>query len=166
MKIDKFLNERTAPHGIEVSAVKPKHKLLDMVVGVNDLYAAYGSKDIGRNEFSRQVEQLGAIRINEKIKVSGEVVRAYGFYLKLLPNGVEDLLDERERTHGSFKENALTAQNIKAAMRHSPNWHKLPQDYKEGLEMVATKLGRLLSGDWQEPDHLRDVVGYLTLLLR
>ena len=78
---------------------------------------------------------------------------------------IEDILEERERTHGSFRENALTAQNIKAAMRHSPNWHKLPQHHKEALEMVGTKLGRLLSGDWQEPDHVLDAIGYLTLML-
>lgn len=78
---------------------------------------------------------------------------------------VNDVLGERGSRYGKFSEHALITQNIKRAMRHSKNWHGLPDDMKEALEMVAHKVGRILNGDPDYPDNVVDIIGYMQLVL-
>jgi hypothetical protein len=59
---------------------------------------------------------------------------------------VDQILRERGSQYGTFCEVALVAQNIKSAMRHSPNWKRLPADMREALEMIAAKSARILCG--------------------
>lgn len=80
-------------------------------------------------------------------------------------DGIDKVLNERGSRYGKFSEHALITQNIKAAMRHSPNWNKLPEDMKEALEMVAHKVGRILNGDPEYPDNVVDIIGYMQLVL-
>ena len=54
---------------------------------------------------------------------------------------IDQILEERGSSYGDFGSQAIITQNIKAAMRHSPNWAKLPNDMKEALEMVAQHEG-------------------------
>lgn len=74
------------------------------------------------------------------------------------------ILTERGKRYGEFSGVSLVAQNIKSAMRHSDNWSKLPADAREGLEMVANKLGRILNGDPLYVDSWRDAEGYFKLV--
>lgn len=68
--------------------------------------------------------------------------------------------------YGEFKETARIAQNIKRALRDSPNWDKLDDVKKEALEMDATKTARILNGDPEHHDGWHDKVGYLRLVER
>jgi hypothetical protein len=77
---------------------------------------------------------------------------------------IDQILEERGTRYGEFVGVSLVAQNIKAAMRRSDNWAKLPADAREGLEMVANKLGRILNGDCLYVDSWRDAEGYLKLV--
>jgi hypothetical protein len=79
---------------------------------------------------------------------------------------VSDLLDEREKTHGAFYNVASMAQELKDAMRRGRNWKVLDDTERETLEMIASKIGRILAGNPHEPDHWRDVAGYATLIER
>lgn len=83
---------------------------------------------------------------------------------------VNEILDERGVRYSSngragYAEVALVAQNLKAAMKHSPNWNKLPADMRESLEMVASKISRILNGDMDYPDNVADIIGYMQLVL-
>lgn len=77
---------------------------------------------------------------------------------------INDVLGERGSRYGKFSEHALITQNIKRAMRHSKNWHGLPDDMKEALEMVAHKVGRILNGKFDYKDSWTDCVGYFKLI--
>ena len=79
---------------------------------------------------------------------------------------MSDLLDEREKTHGAFYNVASMAQELKDAMRRGRNWKVLDDTERETLEMIASKIGRILAGNPHEPDHWRDVAGYATLIER
>ena len=48
-------------------------------------------------------------------------------------------------------------------MENSPNWAGLPDHMKESLEMAAHKIGRLLNGNPNYLDTMRDIIGYLKL---
>ena len=78
---------------------------------------------------------------------------------------VDAILNERHNQYGTFAEQALISQNLKSAMRHSPNWQKLPADMKETLEMTATKMARILSGDFTYDDSWVDIAGYAQLIV-
>jgi hypothetical protein len=77
---------------------------------------------------------------------------------------INNLLDEREKTHGSFLEVSTVAQDIKSAMRKSKNWNDLDPRIQESLDMIGNKIGRLLSGNPLFEDHSDDIAGYAELL--
>lgn len=75
-----------------------------------------------------------------------------------------EVLEERQKVHGTFSVHSKVAQALKAAMRDSPNWDSLPADAKESLEMIQHKISRVLVGDANYEDHWRDISGYSTLV--
>lgn len=79
---------------------------------------------------------------------------------------VEGTLNARGERYGEFEEHARITQNIKRAMRDSPNWKGLDDAMKESLEMVAHKIGRILNGDPYYDDSWHDVAGYASLVKR
>jgi len=78
---------------------------------------------------------------------------------------MSDLLNNRAKTHGDYYRTAMMAQALKDEMRRGQNWKLLDDMQRETLEMVATKIGRILSGDPHEVDHWRDVAGYAQLIV-
>ena len=76
---------------------------------------------------------------------------------------IDDLLRDKEATHGNFDDTATVAQTLKAVMRRGRNWESLPNQSKEALEMIATKVARILNGDATDPEHWNDVAGYARL---
>lgn len=79
---------------------------------------------------------------------------------------MSDMLDARAKTHGDYYSTAGAAQELKDAMRRGKNWKALDDTQREALEMIATKISRILSGDPHEVDHWRDVAGYAALVER
>ena len=79
---------------------------------------------------------------------------------------MSDLLDEREKTHGAFMAVASKAQQIKDAMQGGKNWEELDDMQREALQMIASKIARILAGDYNEIDHWRDISGYSELVVR
>jgi hypothetical protein len=87
--------------------------------------------------------------------------------MRQLPNAptlADEILDDRQKTHGDFGEVAVIAQAIKTIIRGHAQLLSL--DQREALDMIATKIARILSGDPEEPDHWRDIMGYAALALR
>lgn len=77
---------------------------------------------------------------------------------------MSDLLNERQKTHGDFVWNAYVSQRMKdifRAMEHD----KLGNVHAEALDMIAVKMGRILSGNANHKDHWEDIIGYATLAL-
>ncbi len=79
---------------------------------------------------------------------------------------MDDIINERQKTHGDFYRVAGAAQELKDVMRRGKNWKILEDTQKEALEMVATKIARMLSGDHLYLDNVVDIIGYMTLLER
>jgi hypothetical protein len=79
---------------------------------------------------------------------------------------IDTTLVERGERYGDFDEHARITQNLKRAMRDSPNWEGLTDAMKESLEMTAHKIGRILNGDPTYADSWHDIVGYTRLVER
>lgn len=80
------------------------------------------------------------------------------------PTNVNEMLSGRKARYGSFSGHARISQQLKRAMQNSPNWSKLTDVQKEGLEMVQHKVARMLNGDPLYLDNIIDIVGYSTLI--
>lgn len=79
---------------------------------------------------------------------------------------VNDILAEREKTHGSFEANARISSVLKDCLRTAAmhNDVTLREVHWEALDMICLKLSRILSGKKNEPDHWDDIAGYATLV--
>lgn len=77
---------------------------------------------------------------------------------------IETILDERKKTHGDFADHARITQNIKAMICNEPNYGKLSAMQREGLEMIAHKIGRILAGNPDHHDHWDDISGYARIV--
>jgi hypothetical protein len=79
---------------------------------------------------------------------------------------VQALLDTRggsEGPHGSFILNGMVAQELKRTFRQSPGWRDMDDVRKEALDLIATKISRILSGRPDYDDHWADIEGYARL---
>lgn len=78
-------------------------------------------------------------------------------------NPVHQILTTRPSTHGEFSRNSATAQDIKAAIRRGQNFATLQPFQAEALDLIASKIGRILDGDPDYQDHWDDIEGYAKL---
>lgn len=76
---------------------------------------------------------------------------------------IAKLLAERGTTHGEYLDHSEMTQNLKEVMREGLNWDALSSHEKETLEMIAHKIGRILSGQHAFADHWDDIAGYAKL---
>jgi hypothetical protein len=81
-----------------------------------------------------------------------------------MSSNIQATLVQRGNRYGEFAEHANITQRLKLNMQNTPNWHKLPANMKESLEMVAHKIGRILNGDPTYDDSWVDIAGYATLV--
>ena len=78
----------------------------------------------------------------------------------------DQILSDREQTHGAFREVAGYSQALKQLMRTSRNWNCLDVAQAQALEVVADKVARILCGDPSFQDHWQDGAGYFELVVR
>lgn len=76
---------------------------------------------------------------------------------------VDAVLDERGARYGNFKDVAQVAQEMKNAIRMCNN-SELEDDQIEALDMIASKIARILNGDPHYADSWIDIAGYATLV--
>lgn len=74
----------------------------------------------------------------------------------------DPLLNERQKTHGSFEANAQISQDLKR-MFHQCGYGNFTVVHREALDMIALKLSRILSGQADFKDHWDDIAGYAKL---
>lgn len=78
---------------------------------------------------------------------------------------VDDTLDQREKTYGSFKDHSTLSQSLKIRMKyHNYGWNKLKPDQQEALEMIQHKIARIINGDPSYIDSWHDIQGYAKLV--
>lgn len=73
----------------------------------------------------------------------------------------------RDEQHGGVEAVGSVEQPIKDALRAGRNWDQLTPGQKCCLDMIAHKLGRILSGaDPGDLEHWEDLAGYPTAAMR
>lgn len=74
----------------------------------------------------------------------------------------DPLLQERQKTHGDFRLNALVSQLIKDTIYGRGIRPENPV-FCEAIDMIALKLSRIASGQATFKDHWDDIAGYAKL---
>jgi transcriptional regulator len=79
---------------------------------------------------------------------------------------VDAILNERATTYGSFISVALFAQEMKELIRSALDEQNagLQADHQEALDMIASKIARIITGNSQHRDSWLDIAGYATLV--
>jgi hypothetical protein len=79
---------------------------------------------------------------------------------------VDEILGSRAKTYGAFRDNACLAQALKRSMAdHAQDLgNTFADDQWEALEMIATKVSRIVTGDPNSIDQWDDIAGYATLV--
>ena len=76
-------------------------------------------------------------------------------------------IPNRDDQHGGVQAVGEVSQRIKNRMRDTTNWNRLSFGGQESLDMIAHKIGRVLSGDDpHDPQHWEDIAGYAHAAMR
>jgi hypothetical protein len=80
--------------------------------------------------------------------------------------GLDNILDTRASDYGTFGDNARLAQALKRAMAEHAEDHgrTFTDDQWEALEMIATKMSRIVNGNPNKADSWDDIAGYAKLV--
>jgi transposase-like protein len=144
-----------------------------MLVSDSYIYLAKKKLREAAGEVVETVRQT-AVEHTDKIKDMVEDWRAeaeaetpkLGRFLKYSANNVDTILDERATTYGSFISVALFAQEMKELIRSALDEQNagLQADHQEALDMIASKIARIIIGDPHHTDSWLDIAGYATLV--
>lgn len=79
---------------------------------------------------------------------------------------IDATLAERQSQYGSFEDVAFVTENIMAtlAKARSNGLQGLPHTHRMALYMIASKMARIVNGDFNSFDGWHDIAGYATLI--
>ena len=80
---------------------------------------------------------------------------------------MDPAIPNRDDQHGGVQAVGQVSQGIKNCMRTSSNWFTLSFGGRDSLDMIAHKIGRILSGaDPHDRQHWEDIAGYAHAAMR
>lgn len=96
--------------------------------------------------------------LNDKI-ATAEVARQHS-------KNIDATLAERQSQYGSFEDVAFVTENIMAilAKARSNGLQDLPHTHRMALYMIASKMARIVNGDFNHLDGWHDIGGYSKLI--
>lgn len=81
---------------------------------------------------------------------------------------INETFKSRGDTHGDYKQQSECTMSLyrQLAERARVNKVSLNKTQQHSLMLICTKLGRIVTGSANEPDHWHDIAGYATLIER
>jgi hypothetical protein len=79
---------------------------------------------------------------------------------------IDATLEERNKTHGDFLDDASLAQHLKRVIHRHKGWERLGPDQQEALDHISTKISRILNGNPNHFDSWHDIAGYAQLVAK
>lgn len=76
---------------------------------------------------------------------------------------VNDTLAERQSQYGCFEDVAFVTENIISVMKKC-NFDNMPHPHKMAMYMIASKMARIVNGDFNHKDSWHDIQGYAKLI--
>ena len=104
--------------------------------------------------------------LEKTIKQRDELISRQQSASALPPAGIDAILAEREKTHGSFSVHANCTQTLEDTFYAFKDRSFFTAVQLEAVHMIFHKLGRIAAGSPHFRDHWDDVAGYATLVSR
>ena len=119
----------------------------------------------GVGEAVETVRQTAAEH-NKKVKemIEGWRAEAEEDWRAEADTDVDAILNERGSNYGSFENVAKTAQSIKDVLYTTTDLPLMCPDQREALDMITSKIARIVNGDPDYVDSWIDIAGYATLV--
>jgi hypothetical protein len=76
---------------------------------------------------------------------------------------VDEILKERRKSHGEYCRVSAMSQTLKNVLKAGDSYYQLNFAQKESIDMICSKLARIMNGDPDEIDHWLDIAGYSKL---
>lgn len=80
-----------------------------------------------------------------------------------LPDAITATITSRAVTHGDFVNTAHIAQGLKDFLKSEGPYQGMSSVQREALDMICTKLARIIAGDPNHREHWHDIAGYAQL---
>ena len=80
-----------------------------------------------------------------------------------MSNDLNKTLSERGTSYGDFTDNAFVAQQLKDTVRSGRAWIDATGAQREAIDMILSKISRLVTGDPFHKDSWHDIQGYAKL---
>ena len=77
---------------------------------------------------------------------------------------INDILNQRQQTHGDYTTVAKIAQELKIII--APYITNKSPSQKEALDMICSKIARICNGNANKTEHWEDIAGYAMLVIR
>jgi hypothetical protein len=146
--------------GIPVKRIKAR-------IAVSESYIYMLKKQLaeGVEEAVETVRQTAAEH-NKKVKemIEGWRAEAEEDWRAEADTDVDAILNERGSNYGSFENVAKTAQSIKDVLYTTTDLPLMCPDQREALDMITSKIARIVNGDPDYVDSWIDIAGYATLV--
>jgi len=125
---------------------------------------AYKLRDKAAGKPTKTAE--GVKFLTERGKLLDKVLKEMDAEAAPKTDTVDAILDSRAKDYGAFADNARLAQALKRAMAdHADEMGSLFSDEQwEALEMIATKMSRIVNGNPDKIDNWDDIAGYAKLV--
>ena len=104
--------------------------------------------------------------LEKTIKQRDELISRQQSASALPPAGIDAILAEREKTHGSFSVHAECTQTLEDTFYSYKGCSFFTAVQLEAVHMIFHKLGRIAAGSPSYKDHWDDIAGYATLVSR
>ena len=76
---------------------------------------------------------------------------------------IDATLAERQSTYGSFEDVAFVTENIISILKKC-NYDSMPHTHRMAMYMIASKMARIVNGDFNHIDSWHDIGGYAKLI--
>ena len=80
-----------------------------------------------------------------------------------MSNDLNKTLSKRGTSYGDFTYNAFVAQQLKDTVRTGRAWVNATDAQREAIDMILSKISRLVTGDPAHKDSWHDIQGYAKL---
>lgn len=122
--------------------------------------------DDNPQSLNEQYAEIEGVRQAIKVKSGRESdhmadAMSYGFM-----GGIDATLAERQSTYGNFEDVAFVTENIMSVLGHVRvnGLSELPDTHRMALYMIASKMARIVNGDFNHIDSWHDIGGYAKLV--
>lgn len=119
-----------------------------------------------RDELDREITCLHEKHFQQRVEKDREQYASNTRAHYEEKTGIDAILAEREKTHGSFETHAECTLSLEYTLYSFKGKAFYTPVMQEGLHMIFHNLGRIAAGCATHKDHWDDIAGYATLVSR